>query len=609
MKKILSILLVAVMLSAMIAALAVPTAAQLVTATEDTFDPNDDQPKISTAADLEQFYQSMWATGYDFKGKTVTLEADIVLNEDITSAEWYNKDGVKKLVPSDEHNWPMYRGAFDGKGHTIQGIIIDGGDGASGFFGIGLFTNPHQTTIKNFTIDGFYVTGDGAASVGVVAARVSSSVLFSNISVKNGTVKVDNFAAARPNSYEVGCGVFVGHANLSYTNINVEPELASTLAFTNCIVEDDVNVVTEGICGGIAGSIYTNVANVIKENVGGQETFTDGMHLDLTASAITPAASEKTDATALLPVGRFLVKDADLLNEKMYVLNGSNDYEGVFDLSESDAEPDDEHKDRTFTSKMTELVLASGSYGSAYVALDEFAVTWVIDGTSYTENYTVGAIPDCKQPTDKAMTDTTIYIFDGWVEGEPVAVSADATYTAKYKEYKRVNVTWSVDGVTTTEVYKEGDVPKYENETTKAADDDYVYTFKGWDKSIAVATEGVTYTAVYNKKAKYDITWVIDGKETKEIYLEGVKPNYKGKVEKAEDDENKYEFTGWDKEIVAANGDVTYTAQFKATPKNPAADTGISGETGGCGAMMSVGLVTVFTIGLAGAVVARKKGD
>ena len=64
------------------------------------------------------------------------------------------------------------------------------------------------------------------------------------------------------------------------------------------------------------------------------------------------------------------------------------------------------------------------------------------------------------------------------------------------------------------------------------------------------------------------ITWVIDGKVVaEEDYLKGTMPSFKGSTDKAPDENYRYTFTGWSPEIVLAEEDVTYTAQYSATAR------------------------------------------
>jgi hypothetical protein len=79
-----------------------------------------------------------------------------------------------------------------------------------------------------------------------------------------------------------------------------------------------------------------------------------------------------------------------------------------------------------------------------------------------------------------------------------------------------------------------------------------------------VAVEGdVTYTAQYTEtRNKYTVTWIVDGNTTTEQVEYGQVPAFKGSTDKASDGQYSYTFKGWDKEIVAVVGDVTYTAQY-----------------------------------------------
>ena len=64
------------------------------------------------------------------------------------------------------------------------------------------------------------------------------------------------------------------------------------------------------------------------------------------------------------------------------------------------------------------------------------------------------------------------------------------------------------------------------------------------------------------------ITWVIDGEVVaEEDYLKGTMPSFKGSTDKAPDENYRYTFTGWGPEVVVAEEDATYTAQYSATER------------------------------------------
>ena len=88
---------------------------------------------------------------------------------------------------------------------------------------------------------------------------------------------------------------------------------------------------------------------------------------------------------------------------------------------------------------------------------------------------------------------------------------------------------------------------------------------------------GDTYCTVCNELLKQGeeipktgahITWVIDGKVVaEEDYLKGTMPFFKGSTDKAPDENYRYTFTGWSPEVVVAEEDATYTAQYSATAR------------------------------------------
>ena len=88
---------------------------------------------------------------------------------------------------------------------------------------------------------------------------------------------------------------------------------------------------------------------------------------------------------------------------------------------------------------------------------------------------------------------------------------------------------------------------------------------------------GDTYCSVCNELLKQGeeipktgahITWVIDGKVVaEEDYLKGTMPSFKDSTDKAPDDNYRYTFTGWSPEVVVAEEDATYTAQYSATAR------------------------------------------
>lgn len=64
------------------------------------------------------------------------------------------------------------------------------------------------------------------------------------------------------------------------------------------------------------------------------------------------------------------------------------------------------------------------------------------------------------------------------------------------------------------------------------------------------------------------ITWVIDGKVVaEEDCPKGTMPAFTGSTDKAPDENYRYTFTGWSPEVVVAEEDATYTAQYSAVAR------------------------------------------
>ena len=88
---------------------------------------------------------------------------------------------------------------------------------------------------------------------------------------------------------------------------------------------------------------------------------------------------------------------------------------------------------------------------------------------------------------------------------------------------------------------------------------------------------GDTYCSVCNALLKKGvivpktgavITWVVDGVTITEVYEKGKMPAFKGTTDKPETTRYRYEFAGWDKELVPVAEAATYTARFNEIGKN-----------------------------------------
>ncbi|MBR6595708.1 MAG: InlB B-repeat-containing protein [Oscillospiraceae bacterium] len=67
----------------------------------------------------------------------------------------------------------------------------------------------------------------------------------------------------------------------------------------------------------------------------------------------------------------------------------------------------------------------------AVFQVNQYTITWIVDGVSTEEVYEYGATPSFKGNTDKANDGCTVYTFDGW-DKDLATVTGDVTYTAQY---------------------------------------------------------------------------------------------------------------------------------------------------------------------------------
>ena len=232
----------------------------------------------------------------------------------------------------------------------------------------------------------------------------------------------------------------------------------------------------------------------------------------------------------------------------------------------------------TFKEWTPEVVAVTGNatYPATYTSTtNKYTVTWKNeDGTvlETDENVTYGTMPtyDGAKPTKTATAEYT-YAFKGW-DKELKAVIGDITYTAEYDSTKNKYTVKFVndDGTELQSSEVEYGVMATYNSTipTKPATTEYTYTFAGWDKDLAIVTDNVTYTAEYDSvKNKYTVIFENeDGTELQNTKVEyGVVPTAPANPTKPATEEFTYTFAGWDKEIVAVEGNQIYTATYTST--------------------------------------------
>ena len=241
-----------------------------------------------------------------------------------------------------------------------------------------------------------------------------------------------------------------------------------------------------------------------------------------------------------------------------YVFGGwyNGDTEWVF-------ETDTVEKDMTLTAKWTPEV---------------YSVTFKnYDGTELAkENVSYGSLPQYSATPEKPGNAQYSYAFARWVDenGQTVDlanIDKNIILTAEFAEtLNKYKVTFKNGDEVLKEAQVEyGTTPTApETNPTKAADAQYTYTFKGWDKELAAVTGEVVYNAEFTGTLNtYKVTFKNGEEVLKEEQVEyGTVPTApETNPTKAADAQYTYTFKGWDKEITAVTGEVVYNAEFTET--------------------------------------------
>ena len=190
------------------------------------------------------------------------------------------------------------------------------------------------------------------------------------------------------------------------------------------------------------------------------------------------------------------------------------------------------------------------------------------DGTVLsTKTYHYGDEVTAPETPTKASDNTYTYTFKAW-DKIVVNCDGDATYTATYNSaYIDYTVIFKdEDGtVLSTKTYHYGDAVTAPEAPTKAADNTYTYTFKAWDKTVVDCAGNTTYTATYNATyIDYTVTFKNEDGSilSSDTYHYGESVVAPSTPSKAANNTYTYTFAGWDSEVVACNGNKTYTATY-----------------------------------------------
>ena len=248
---------------------------------------------------------------------------------------------------------------------------------------------------------------------------------------------------------------------------------------------------------------------------------------------------------------RYVDVDQEVTLGDVTINAGSGTQVFVDEKTGSTNTPNREIRSNTNAKTVPEGYIWIGDDTNGYVLAKLYTIKFVDeDGTTELQSVETpaGQKPEYTEtePT-KAATAQYTYTFDGWTP-EIVEATADATYTAKYTEtVNKYEISFVNDDTAETELYAVevayGEVPIYGGAIpTKAADEQYSYTWAGWTPELTTVTEATKYTAKYTTTGTpYTVTWIVDS------FVVETKYDFDTAISKPKDPTKEgYIFTGWE---------------------------------------------------------------
>jgi hypothetical protein len=222
---------------------------------------SDKEANAYTISNAEQLagFAAVVNGGTSFYGKTITLGADIVLNDTAGWKNWSDATtGLNQWTPIDSY----FNGNFNGNGKVIIGLYINGtGNNYQGLFSL------LNGTISNLGLTGFYVKGEnyvGGIS-GLSEGEIKNSYAIGNVKGSDGVGGISNYGVI--NSYFAG--TVTGSSNVggitgwgtAVTNSFYDSNLAGNLP-------NGIPKTTEYMQNSVCDDLqkYPSVQNVINAN-------------------------------------------------------------------------------------------------------------------------------------------------------------------------------------------------------------------------------------------------------------------------------------------------------------------------------------------------------
>ena len=249
----------------------------------------------------------------------------------------------------------------------------------------------------------------------------------------------------------------------------------------------------------------------------------------------------------------------------------------------------------TVPTNLFDAVSAPVNYYAAFTnTVNEYTITFknYNDAELQSGDVPYGTAPSYTgSAPEKAADGQYTYTWSGWTDGENTyatdatlpAVTGTKTYTATFTPVEKTfTVTWkNYDGTTleTDQNVAYNATPSYDGATpAKAADDQYTYTWTGWDPSPVAVTADAIYTATFSSTVNgYDVTFYTNDVATASWVTNvpyGTAPEYLAPAPtKVADAQYTYYFAGFTNTVATVptnlfdtvTADVSYYAVFTNT--------------------------------------------
>ena len=406
--------------------------------------------RIATGAQLAYLAKCVNAGTADnsYASAHYQLTADIDLN----SNGW-------APIGSGDYNNNIFRGSFDGNGHTIKNLVWDGTSYGmpDSSAGIGLFgVIGGNVVIKNLALTDVNLESSSGVT-GAIAGYWKADGDATDKTPCNGTVE-NVYVSGTVKGGATASGFIAQPANIqSKTN--------RTITFKSCVFDGSVTAAVDTAKKDYAGGFVGNGNNCVM-------SFTDCLNLgDISGSQYVAGLVGRSDKVA--------------------------SFTNCINLG----------KITPVSGKIAGEIVSAGSGKNAPIT---FTSTYGLEGgySEFAKNVQGSAAADKRVTVDDLVGETPALddeAFASWTmrDNDIMIPSGVEQFGLSYLT-RTVKISWVVEGVVVkTDDQRWGTIPAYNGEApTKAEDDNFIYIFSGWSPAISEVTEDTSYTAIFNKVSK-----------------------------------------------------------------------------------------------------------